>query len=136
MYVEKFIKALRKVLWQKKCRIGIKLPARAFKIPFLLFVDDSLLFYKINLKSCQELSSILNKFCQIFEPLIIFHKPSLTFSSYATTHHKHSMSYVFSIMHQDNVGKYLGCQVFTDRLTAKTFHVEWAEILENCKLET
>ena len=81
IYMEALTRALRKALWCKKSRINIKLSSRASKIPYLLFVDDSLLFYRTNVEACQELRSILNKFCQSSGQLINFRKSSLTFSS-------------------------------------------------------
>jgi len=94
---------------------------RASKIPCLLFADDSLIFCRTNLESCQELSSVLSNFRQNYGELINFHKSSLTFSSNASIHDKQIVSSVFNITRQDNLGKYLGCPVFKGTPTIETF---------------
>jgi len=114
-------RALCKVLGRKKCGIGLKLSPRAAKIPCLLYADDSPLFYRINLESCHELSSVLSTFCRNSGQLINSYKSSLTFSSNATCHDKKIISSIFNIIHQANLGKYLECQVFKGRPKIETF---------------
>ena len=119
--MEVLTRALRKAMGNKKCGIGVKLSPRASKIPCLLFADDSLLFCRTNLESCQQFNSIMNKFCQSSGQLINFHKSSLTFSRNATTHDKRSVSSIFNITHQEHLGNYLGYLVFKGRPTTETF---------------
>jgi len=119
--MEVLTRALRKAMGNKKCGIEVKLSLRAFKIPCLLFADDSLLFCRTNLESCQQLSSIMNKFCQSSGQLINFYKSSLTFSRNAKTHDKRSVSSIFNIRHQENLGNYLGCPVFKGWPKTETF---------------
>jgi len=119
--MEVLTRALWKVLSKKKCGIEVKLSPRASKIPCLLFADDSLLFCRTYLESYQELSSILNRFCQNFGQLINFNKSSLTFSSNAAAHDKQVVSSIFNMAYQNNLGKYLGDPIFKGRPKTKTF---------------
>ena len=43
------------------------------------------------------------------------------FSKNATTHDKQIVTSVLNIIHQDNLGKYLGCLVFEGMLNINTF---------------
>ena len=91
------------------------------KLPCLLFADDSLIFCRTNLKSCQKLVIILNFFGQQSRHLINFQKSSLTFSKNVSSPDPHMVSSVFSIKHQDKLGKYLGCPIFKGRKSLETF---------------
>ena len=95
--MEVLTRQLRKAQDQKKCGIGIKLSPRASKLPCLLFADDSLLFCRTNLETCQLLDRLLNNFCQNSGQLINYHKSSIIFSKNATTHDKRIVSSVFNI---------------------------------------
>ena len=97
--IEVLTGALQKTPWRKKCRIRSKLSPRPSKIPCFLFAGDSLLFYRTNLESCQEISLILNQFCQSSYHPINFQKSSLTFSRNAKAHNEQSVSSIFNIMH-------------------------------------
>ena len=116
-----FNKSSTESVTEKKASIGFKITPKADKIPCLLFANDSLLFCRTNLESCQHLDSLLNKFCQSSGQLINFHKSSLTFSKNASAHDRQVVSSFFNITHQDSLGKYLGCPVFQGRPTTVTF---------------
>ena len=119
--MEVLTKELRKAQNIKKCGIGIKISPRAIQIPCLLFADDSLLFCRSNLESCQRLNRLLVDFCRKSGQLINFHKSSITFSKNATALDKQVVASVFNITHQDSHGKYLGCPVFKGRPKLETF---------------
>ena len=96
--MEVLTRELRKAQNIKKCGIGIKISPRATQIPCLLFADDSLLFCRSNLESCQRLNRLLANFCQNLGQLINFHKSSIIFSKNATAHDK-KLLLQFLILH-------------------------------------
>jgi len=119
--MEVLTRVLRTEISKKKSGIRFKISPQAEKLPCLLFADDSLLFCRTNLESCQKLMIILNFLGQQSGQLINLQKSFLTFSKNASSHDWHILSSVFSIKHQDNLGKYLGCPVFKGRLSLETF---------------
>jgi len=70
--MEVLTRELRKAQNTKKSGIGFKMSPKANKIPCLLFADDSLLFCRSNLESCQHLSRLLVNFCRNSGNLLIF----------------------------------------------------------------
>jgi len=64
IYMEVLTRELRKAHNTKKCGIGFKISPRAAQIPCLLFVDDSFIFCRSNLESCQRLNRLLVNFCR------------------------------------------------------------------------
>ena len=117
--MEVLTRDLRKAQNTKECGIGFKISPRVNKIH--LFADDSLLFYRSNLESCQRLNSLLVKFCRNSWQIINFHKSSITFSKNVTAYDKQVVSSIFDITHQDILRKYLGCLVFRGRPKLETF---------------
>ena len=79
IYIEVLMRALQEQQITRKSGVGFKIAPRLEKLSCLLFADDSLPFCHINLKSCQQLGSLLNSFCQKSGQLINFQNHLLLF---------------------------------------------------------
>jgi len=120
MCVEVLTRALCKVICRRKCEICVKISPRASKISCLFFVDDILPFWRINLESYRELSSVLSNFCRDFSQLINFHKSPLTFPSNVSAYDNQIAPFILNITHQYNLEKCLRCLVFKGKPKTKT----------------
>jgi len=60
--MEVLTRQLRQAQLKKKTSIGVKIALTVVKIPCLLFANDSLIFCRTNLESCQLLNELLLKF--------------------------------------------------------------------------
>jgi len=119
--MEVLTNALNKKSLKTKSGVGIKLCAKAERIPGLLFADDCLIFYKADAPTCWRIKHILDSFCDFSDQLINYHKSTLTFSRNANLSHRQVVASIFSITHSESLGKYLDCPVFQKKPNRSTF---------------
>lgn len=99
----------------------IKLGHSIVKISFLTFENDTMVFAKAIEESCHTIKNNLDKFCSMTDQLVNFNKCALQYTQ--------NMSGVVcakfvSILRMEeplSLGKYLGCQVISSKVTNATF---------------
>jgi len=104
-----------------KSGLGLKLCVGSEGIPCLPFADDCLLFCKADTTNCWRIKHLLDNLCGLSGQLINCHKSTLTLSKRANTAHRHLVAGIFSINHNESLGKYLGCPIFQKRPNRSTF---------------
>lgn len=57
--------------------IGFSITPQTSKIPFLMFVDDSLVFFKATNTSCNIIIKIVNDFSGLSGQLVNYHKSTI-----------------------------------------------------------
>lgn len=61
--------------------VDVTLDLSRDKIPFLTFVDDTMIFAKANVNSCISIRNIFNSYCSMFGQLVNCHKSAFQCSS-------------------------------------------------------
>lgn len=94
---------------QEKGKIlGIKVARGCPRVKHLLFADNTMFFYKANVKNCHELKRILTTYEEVSGQMINYQKPSISFSRKTPQRKKNQMKEILQICSKGGVGKYLG----------------------------
>ena len=99
-------------LIELKCRDGSWTPLTASRgnvgISHLLFVDDIILFYKVDSKACNAIAEVLEKFCKESGQKISQDKSHVYFSPNVSEEMKEEVWEKLGFNETQNIGKYLG----------------------------
>ena len=85
--------------WILRTGIGVNIAPQAEKIPYLLFADDSLLFWKASFQTTFTLKGVLDSFCLQSRQLVNFHKSSIVFSQHTPRQVKLHVAGIFNVPH-------------------------------------
>ena len=67
-------RGLVRQLENPKNHVGIQTHRNGSKIPFLMFVDDCIIFVKATPKACSNINKVLHDFYSMSSQLVNFHK--------------------------------------------------------------
>ena len=75
---------------------------------YVFYVDDLMLFAKANLKNCDAIMEVLDKFCNMAGQKINLNKSRIYFSPNVTGRKKNAICRKFGMVAIQNLGRYLG----------------------------
>lgn len=106
--IDVFIRKLSLASQQPNSGISFKPVPRGPSILCLMFADDSLLFCRVNSRTCNNLKSVIDNLCAQSEQLFNFHKSTIIFSKHVTNTRKASLAAQFNMLSTPSLGLYLG----------------------------
>ena len=109
---------------------GIKLGAQGPIISHLFFVDDSLLFLKVDTKNCNQLKLLLQLYCEASGQKVNMHKSSVFFGANVPHCLAVQLGYALGMMVVDNPGIYLGVPTIWGRSKKRGLAYVKGRILE------
>lgn len=99
----------------------IKVAKQGISIPYLMFADDCLIFYKSNKTAARNIRDILQDYCKVSGQLVNLHKSTVQFSKGVQKDVKHSITDILQIPISSSIGKYLGCHNIDNKRTKGDF---------------
>ena len=109
---------------------GIKSSRSGPTVSHLFFADDSLVFFKATLASCEGVKTILAKFSRLSGEVINYHKSLIMFSPNTPPDCRQHMRSIVNTPSAESLGKYLGCNIEVNGKSSRMFHplIEKAEM--------
>lgn len=101
--------------------LGILTHRNGPKIPFLMFVEDCIIFAKAPQNACSNINRILNNFYATSGQLVNFHKSLVQISSNIQGAIKSRLGEALSIPLFNDISKYLSCLIIQGRIKRSTF---------------
>ena len=97
---------------ESRCLASIKLSRECLVVSHLLFADDSLFFLLADVKNCDAMRKILERYCECSGQKVNLNKSSMVFSSNVPEQIKQEMAARMQVQVADNCGTYLGIPSF------------------------
>lgn len=101
--------------------IGVPIGKSGMRVPFLTFLDDTMIFAKATNYSGLIIRQILDKYCSMSSQLVNYHTSSFQCTANIPEAQKCNFASILQMQETNDLGDYLGYPIIHSKVTKETF---------------